>query len=327
MTFAQCETKNADLDTLVGTEFAGVIIGKGSAVTFNLQDRVFGLVTNQSAFQSHLIVDQVEIARAPKDFTMEELASLPSYVAAIYAVRHCAQVQAGQTVLIHSAAGATGLACVEYCRMIGAKVIATAGSEEKRTFLREKYQLEHVFNSRDLSFVTQTAAIALVDVIVNSLTGIFLSESAKLLSPLGHFIELGKRDLFSNGQLSLASFRSAGTFHVLDLVTLQKHSPERIQSILQDISRLCDEGLLRSIRPMTVFEPSEIDQAFSTFSRGTHQGKVVIRIADSSQPLQVEDDPKEEQHSQGTLFSKGVCEQGTIVISGGLGGLGIEMSR
>ena len=89
-------------------------------------------------------------------------------------------MQAGQTLVIHPAAGAVGLACVEYWRMIEAGVIATAGSKEKRTFLREKSQLEDVFNIRDLS---------------------------------------------------LASFRSAGTFHVLDLVTLKKHSPERIKSI------------------------------------------------------------------------------------------------
>jgi hypothetical protein len=61
------------------------------------------------------------------------------------------------------------------------------------------------------------------------------------------------------------------------------------------------------------FETSEIEQAFSTLSLDTHQGEVLIRMAESSEPLQVEDDPKEEQHSEGNLFSKVVCEQGTIV--------------
>lgn len=50
-------------------------------------------------------------------------------------------------------------------------------------------------------------------------------------------------------------------------------------------------------------------------------------MAESSEPLQVEDDPKEEQHSEGNLFSKVVGEQGTTVISEGLGGLGMEMSK
>ena len=74
-----------------------------------------------------------------------------------------------------------------------------------------------------------------------------LAEARSFLSSVSIvLIEPGKRDLFSNAQLFVASFRSDGTFHVFDLVTLQKHSPERIQSIWQDvIDRLCDEGLLR----------------------------------------------------------------------------------
>ena len=58
------------------------------------------------------------------------------------------------------------------------------------------------------------------------------------------------------------------------------------------------------------FEPAETEQAFSTLPLGTRQGQVLIRMAELSQPLQVEDDPKEEQHCEGSIFSTVVCEQG-----------------
>ncbi len=288
-------TNNDDLDTFVGMEFSGVIVNKGDQIDrFHLGDRVFGLVTRQSAFQSHLIVDENQIARAPSTLTMEECATLPSHIVAIYALDHCARVRRGQTVLIHSAAGATGLACIQYCQSIGVKIIATAATEEKRAFLRETYQLTDVFNSQDLSFIPQINGQ--IDVIINSLSGIFLSESAKLLSPLGHFIELGKQDLFNKTQLPLFFFRASSKFHVVDLVTLQQYSPQTIANILQEISSRYEKGILRPISPLRVFEPSKIDEALSIYSLGLHQGKFVIRIGESCQRLLVESNVTREEH-------------------------------
>ncbi|CAF4205444.1 unnamed protein product [Rotaria sp. Silwood2] len=322
-----------DNDKTIGMDFSGIIVRKGAEVNLNLNNRVFGMIATNGAFKSHIILDQNDIVEAPSNFTMEQLCTLPTFIAAIYCLRDCVQLHAGQTILIHAAAGATGLAFIQYCHMIGVNIIATAGTKEKRRFLREKYQIQHVFNSRNLSFVTKIRQIApngVVDVIVNSLSGTFIHESLKLLAPLGHFIELGKRDIYANSKLSLFSLRTGCNFHVIDLVTLQKYCPQKIQALLQDISILCKNERLKPIVPMKEFEPSEIQQAFSIYSQATHIGKFVVRITESDKPLQIENDESVEQlqqQRQVNMFSNLVCNHGTIVISGGLGGLGIEMSK
>ena len=70
---------------------------------------------------------------------------------ASFALRDCAALRPGETVLIHAAAGGVGLAAIQLARAAGAEVFATAGSDAKRAFLRE-LGIEHVFDSRSLAF-------------------------------------------------------------------------------------------------------------------------------------------------------------------------------
>ncbi|CAF1555144.1 unnamed protein product, partial [Rotaria sordida] len=92
--------------------------------------------------------------------------------------------RARQSVMPPAATRRAGPICIPYCQPIGARVIAPAGTEEKRRFLREHSGVEHVFNSRDTSFVNHIRQILPqgVDVIVNSLSGDLLKESIKLLA-------------------------------------------------------------------------------------------------------------------------------------------------
>ncbi|CAF1134744.1 unnamed protein product [Rotaria sordida] len=326
-----------DSDKAVGMDYSGKIIRKGSQVKFNIGDQIFGIVLNNGAFHSQIIVDQNEIAQASSHLTMEQLSVLPTYLTAFHCLRDCIYLQAGQTILIHSAASAVGLALIQYCRMVGAQIIATAGNDEKRQFLREHCGIEHVFNSRNLSFVTQVRQITpngVVDIIVNSLSGHFISESLKLLAPYGHFIELGKRDVYANTKLSLLSLRPGLTFHVIDAVTLHKYYPEKVQTLLQYVSDMSHQEKFEPLMPIKIFEASQIQDAFATYAKATHIGKFVIRICQSDQPLQLHNShtrrrqqQQQQQHQQGNMFSDTVCNHGTILISGGLGGLSIDMSK
>ena len=68
-----------------------------------------------------------------------------------YALGHLAKLAAGEHVLVHAAGGGVGLAAIQYAKHCGAIVIATAGSEVKRSFLRLA-GADHVLDSRDLGF-------------------------------------------------------------------------------------------------------------------------------------------------------------------------------
>ncbi|KAK1141173.1 hypothetical protein N8T08_009340 [Aspergillus melleus] len=74
----------------------------------------------------------------------------------VYGLKYRANLQPGETVLIHSAAGGVGLAAIQYAKHLGAKVFATVGNDSKRSFLVESYDLDpsHIFCSRDSSFLS-----------------------------------------------------------------------------------------------------------------------------------------------------------------------------
>ncbi|CAF1464972.1 unnamed protein product [Adineta steineri] len=309
-TFAQSDENQPKLgrDTELGSDFVGTIVRVGpTTINFQVNDHVVD-VTGDGTYHSHIICNSQSVIRIPPDFplTDEQLCSLPCPVlTVIYSLKYCVHLQSNQTVLIHAATGAAGQMCIQYCQYIDARVIATAGTEEKRRFLREYYGIEHVFNSRDTSFVNNIRELLRegVDIIINSLSGNLLKESIKLLSYHGHFVEWAD--------------------HVSPLMRL----------MLEEAIDLFVQRKLRAVEPTVTYEPSQVIEALLRCNSGQVMGKTVFRITSSDQPLT---NNKKQSNSllkvvsDNTMFSSEVCNQGTILISGGFGGfgsLGLIMSR
>ncbi|CAF4648929.1 unnamed protein product, partial [Rotaria sp. Silwood2] len=329
-----CDKPLIDRDSSAGTDFMGTVILSHSK-GLKIGDRVTGICLSGS-FHSHIILDASTVSRVPDECLLsdEELAALPTaFLTALLSLKYRMRLKQGQTVLIHAATGATGQACIQYCQAVGARVIATAGSNDKRCFLRNHYGIEHVFNSRDLSFVTKIRSRFPngVNVIVNSLSGPLLQESFKLLASHGHFIELGKRDVYAGTSLPIFDLRQDCNFHVIDLITHLIDEPDNVHEMFVDVFDYFRRGLFKPFEPLTIFEPSEIINAFTQISLGTFMGKMAVRITNSEQPLLVKENninmKINENSSEGSMFPSTVCENGTILVSGGLGGLGLTMSR
>ncbi len=82
---------------------------------------------------------------------MADAASIPlSYSMAVLALIHTARLGKNETVLIHTAAGAMGQACVVIAQHLGARIFATAGTPAKRAFLHKTFGIpqDHIFPSR-----------------------------------------------------------------------------------------------------------------------------------------------------------------------------------
>ena len=280
------------LSKKMGNEFSGTIVrvGRQAAQNFAPGERVCGTCMNNSAFPSHAIIDQYQVAKVPDNINLsfEQLATiLIAFATVLLALKERIALRPGQTCLIHSAAGGVGLVAIQYCQMVGARVIATVGTEEKRQFLREYYNVEHVFHSRDLSFVGEIrkAMPNGVDVIINSLAGPFLTASLSLLAPHGHFIELGKRDAYSNTMIGLFDLCRDSTFHVIDLLSWLQDYPVKFQELLKYSIDLIGKGLMQPICKMTIFEPNDVVKALTTFKHGSHIGKLLLRITESNELL------------------------------------------
>lgn len=141
----------------LGHEASGIIFRTGSKTSevFNPDDRVSTL-TLGGTYATKAIYDYRATQKIPDSISFEEAAAVPVvHVTAYFVLVNLARLHRGQSVLIHAAAEGVGQAAVQLATYLGLFVYVTVGTEDKRQLLRERYGIpeEHMFNSRDSSFV------------------------------------------------------------------------------------------------------------------------------------------------------------------------------
>ncbi len=260
-----------------GLECAGTVRAVGPGVEgLAFGDRVMALAP--AALGTRVVTPAAAVAPIPAETSFAAAAGLPvAFITAIYALGHLAQLATGEHVLIHAAAGGVGLAAIQYAKHRGAIVIATAGSDVKRAFLRLA-GADHVLDSRDSGFADGVREITLgqgVDVVLNSLSGEAMERSLEALKPFGRFLELGKRDFYLNRRLHLRPLRQNLSYFAIDVDQLPLRRPALARSLLAEVSALLAED---AIRPLAhrVFPFCEIHDAFRLMQASGHIGKLVL---------------------------------------------------
>ena len=115
----------------VGFECSGRVVRVGDGVRDIEGDPVIAMAP--ACFASHVTVTTDAVARLPDNVAFEDAASIPvAFLTAHYALDYLAHLRKGEWVLIHGAAGGVGLAAVQIASHLGARIIATAGTDEKR---------------------------------------------------------------------------------------------------------------------------------------------------------------------------------------------------
>ena len=193
----------------LGAECSGRITAVGEGVDgLRVGDEV--LAVAGFAFGSHVVTRAELVALKPPGLSFEEAATLPiAFLTASYALEYLGRLGPGESVLIHSASGGVGLAAVQLARRAGAEVFATAGTPEKREYLRA-LGIDCVMDSRSLDFadeVLERTGGRGVDVILNSLPGEAIPRGMAALADYGRFLEIGKRDIYQNTRLGLQPFQ------------------------------------------------------------------------------------------------------------------------
>ena len=210
----------------LGVEVSSLVRRVGSDVrNVAVGDRVIG-VAYGGVFKTQAIVLAPLAVKIPDEMSFEDAASMPgSYVTVIQSLIHICQLEQNQTVLIHSACGGVGHAAIQICKMIGAEIFATVGSEQKVQYLIKTFNIprNHIFHSRDESF-RETNGCG-VDVVLNSLSGELLHASWKCVAEFGKMIELGKRDLAGFGKLDLEVFLPNRSFCCVDIGHATREKP------------------------------------------------------------------------------------------------------
>lgn len=299
----------------LGLEFAGQITRAGSHTDFQVGDRVLGFAP--SCFASHVVTPAHTLIPLPEGWEYESGATVPTvFLTAWYALRHLAYLEAGERVLIHGAAGGVGQAAIQIARHFGAEIYATAGSDEKRDFLR-LLGVEHIFDSRSLSFADEVLAATDgqgVDVVLNSLAGEAMRRSAALLRPFGRFLELGKRDFVENTTLGLRPFKENVSYFSIDIDQLLTSRPHTAVQCFNDVISLFKSGILTPL-PYRRFPAVEVVEAFRSMQQARHIGKVVVDMSELP-PLR-----------DSTSVPPGLDTDGAWLVTGGLSGFGLATAR
>jgi NADPH:quinone reductase-like Zn-dependent oxidoreductase/acyl carrier protein/short-subunit dehydrogenase len=259
----------------LGIECAGRVTALGPDVhEFAIGQRVMAIAAG--SFGQFATTQAALVAALPGGLRAAEGATVPSaFLTAEYALTTLARLKAGERVLIHAAAGGVGLAAVQVARRAGAEVFATAGSNAKREFLRS-LGVAHVFDSRSTSFARDILAATNaegVHVVLNSLTGEFITASLAALRPDGRFVEIGRRGILTDEQFRGA--RPDGSYFAVNLAEICASAPDLAGTILRGVAADVATGTLRPL-PLTSFGPDAVREAFSYMAQARHIGKVVV---------------------------------------------------
>jgi NADPH:quinone reductase-like Zn-dependent oxidoreductase len=264
-------------EPVLGLECSGEITAGGASVErLRVGDPV--LAAAAGAFGSHVVTPAAFVARKPAFLAHEQAAGLPmAFMTAHYALHHLARVRRGERVLIHSAAGGTGLAAVQLALHAGAEVFATAGSPTKRAYLAER-GVTHVMESRNLAFADAVLARTGgdgVDIVLNSLTGDAIARGLGVLGPYGRFVEIGKRDIYQGKTIPLAPFRKSLSYFAVDLAGMVRERPALYATLLAEVMELVEARAVAGL-PATVFPMARVVDAFHAMAQAKHVGKIVV---------------------------------------------------
>ncbi len=309
-------------DTIVplGIEASGIVTAVGEGVSrFKVGDEVLGVVPY--AFASHARTADYAIVHKPKSVDHDAAATIPiTFLTAYYGLARLAQMQPGERVLIHAGAGGVGLAAIQIAQQIGAEVFATAGSESKRDFLRS-LGVKHVYSSRSTAFADEILADTNregVDIVLNSLPGEAITKSLSILRAYGRFLEIGKTDIYQNRMIGLLPFQDNLSYFAIDLDRMLRQRPDYIRDLFAEVMTHFEAGHYEPLM-FTRFEADSTIDSFRYMSQRKNIGKVIVAFESRESRLEGQEPEVESQAK--------VRKDGTYLVTGGLGALGLRVAN
>jgi NADPH:quinone reductase-like Zn-dependent oxidoreductase len=265
----------------IGIECSGLITSVGKNVTDIFPGQRV-MATPEGAYSTYARCLSTSVTPIPDSMSDEEAATIPIiFCTAYYGLFDLGNLAAGERVLIHAGAGGVGQAAIQLAQMVNADIFVTVGSQDKKRFLMERYNIpeDHILYSRDASFgpaLRRATNNEGVDVVLNSLAGDLLRESWECVAPFGRFIEIGKADITKNSRLEMLKFEYNVTFASVDLTKVAKFRPKLMKRLLNDVARLMNEGAIKPIFPITKYSISEVEAGFRALQTGKNIGKSIV---------------------------------------------------
>jgi putative PIG3 family NAD(P)H quinone oxidoreductase len=264
-----------------GLEVSGRIAGFGPGVTkaFSVGDKVVALLAG-GGYAEKVAVRAEQVLRIPDGVDLVTAASLPETAATVYSnLIMTAQLQAGETVLIHGATGGIGTMAIQLAKAFGAKVATTAGSDEKistaKAFLGADIAIN--YNEEDFpdSLRRQNGGKG-ADVILDVVGAKYLAQNVDALADYGRLVVIGLQG-GAKGELDLGQLlrkRAAVVATALRPRPVEEKGAI-MTAVRESVWPLIADG---SIRPLVAktFPLGQVSEAHRYFDSGDHVGKILL---------------------------------------------------
>ena len=272
---------------VIGCDFAGTVESVGDSVTgFQPGQRVWGtnqgLMQRQGTFAEWIAVDQEWVYPTPDGVDDESVAacSLVGITAHLGLFRD-ARIKAGDTIFVNGGTGGVGSMVVQMARAVGARVIATGGSDEKCELLKSEFGVDLAINYKREDVAEQVLAFAPegVNVYWETVREPDFDHIVSILSERARVVLMAGRD--ARPEFPVGPFYVKGCS--LHGFVMFKASPEELKVCAVDINRWLSEGKIKA-RVARRFDLSEAAAAHrlqedNTLERaGTIAGKIVLSV-------------------------------------------------
>lgn len=273
----------AGASDIMGLEISGRIAGFGPNVTrpFSVGEKVVALLAG-GGYAQQVAVPAGQVLRLPEGVDVVTAASLPEVAATVYSnLFMTAQLQAGETLLVHGGTGGIGVMAVQLAKAAGAKVIATAGSDEKVAMLTGYLGADAAINYRTQDFVEVVKELTGgqgANVILDVVGAKYLAQNVASLALYGRLVVIGLQG-GTTAELNLGALLAK---RAAVIGTTLRARPTEEKSTIMDGVRdhvwpLIASGAVKTIVDKT-FPLSQAAAAHEYFDSGAHVGKVLLTL-------------------------------------------------
>ncbi|WP_404979331.1 NAD(P)H-quinone oxidoreductase [Comamonas sp. BIGb0152] len=267
-----------DADTM-GLEIAGTVVEAGPLVQgFSVGDRVMGIVGG-GAYAELSRIDHRMAMHVPKGLDLVDAGAVPEvFVTAHEALFHLADLQPGESVLIHAAAGGVGSAAVQLAHAAGARVFATASGDKRKAVLGFGADVFVDYRSEDFQAVVHQATGGKgVDVVIDFIGAPYLEPNVRSLAIGGRMVMVG---LLGGSECAALPMDAVLYRHLQIFGTVMKSRPPEVkQAMVQRFSRQWLSALeTGAIRPVidSTFALADAAQAHQHMESGVSIGKILL---------------------------------------------------
>ncbi len=263
-----------------GFEVSGEIEEVGHEVTrFQFGDCVVALTGPSFGGHAEVInVDERLAVLKPDDVSFEHGAAYPVVFLTAQMAAERARIRAGESVLIQTAAGGTGLMLVQLAQEAGARIFATAGHSEKLEYLKS-LGVEETINYRTQDFATEILRRTNgrgVDVVFNTLAGDAIQKGLDVLAPNGRYVEIALTGLKAAGSLDFSRLTRNQTFGSVNLFDALRANMDEAPALLEAMMQRLREGRIRP-KLAHLFEFGELKEAYRALESRSNIGKIMVR--------------------------------------------------